>query len=139
MTLHQAQTSEPERSEDGRFLPGFGGRKLGSKNKTSRNTLNAVQNLASEAVNQLAERMRQGDMSAIKLILDYTLPKGGRTVELDSSDPNCLIDAAAMGDISPDESARLAQAYKTAGEASELRELKHQVEQLELLITAINK
>ena len=78
-------------------------------------------------------------MGAIKLVLDYTLPRNGRTIELESSDPNALIDAAAMGEISPDEAARLAQAYKTAGDASEMKELKRQVEELELLIGSLTK
>lgn len=127
------------RGPDGRWLPGFGGRPKGSRNKISRNTLTAVQSLSSEAVMQLKTKMQSGDMQAIRLILEYTLPRGGRSIELDSSEPNALIDAAAMGDISPDEAARLAQAYKTAGDASELKEIKRQIEELEMLITALKR
>ena len=132
-------TNNATRAANGQFLPGFGGRKLGSKNKTSKATLHAVQALSSEAVAKLGERMRDGDMNAIKLILEYTLPKGGRTIELDSNDPNAISDAAMMGEISPDEAARLAQSIKTAGDAAELRELKRQVEELELLVSSLKK
>jgi hypothetical protein len=127
------------RAPDGKFLPGFGGRKRGSRNRVSHNSLVAVQALSSEAVAQLAVRMRAGDMQAIRLILEYTLPRGGRTIELESNDPNAIIDAAAHGEISPDEAARLAQAVKTAGDAAELKELKRQVEELELLISSLKR
>ncbi|WP_103729573.1 hypothetical protein [Novosphingobium sp. HII-3] len=127
------------RLANGTFAPGSGGRPRGSKNKVSLTSLKAVQDLSSEAVAKLRERVTAGDMGAIKLVLEYTLPKGGRTVELDSTDPNAIIDAAAMGEISPDEAARLAQATKTASEAAELKDLKRQVEELELLITSLSK
>jgi hypothetical protein len=131
--------TQPTRDEHGRWLPGNGGRKRGSKNKTSLATLKAVQDLSSEAVAQLKERLRAGDMGAIKLILSYTLPNGGRVIELDSTDPHAISDAAMMGEISPDEAARLAQAVKTSGDAAELRELKQQVDELEALIASMRK
>ena len=139
MTEQTATPNNGNRAANGQFLKGFGGRKPGSKNKTSKATLQAVQALSSEAVAKLGERMRDGDMNAIKLILEYTLPKGGRTIELDSNDPNAISDAAMMGEISPDEAARLAQSVKTAGDAAELRELKRQVEELELLVSSLKK
>ena len=84
--------------------------------------------------------MRAGEWAAIKLVLDYTLPRNGRTIDLDgTADPNLLIEAATSGEISPDEFARLAQGWKTVTDAADLRDLKHQVEQLELLITAVTK
>ncbi|WP_019516172.1 hypothetical protein [Sphingomonas sp. Mn802worker] len=127
------------RAPDGRFLPGFGGRKPGSKNKKGRATLEAVQNLSSEAVAQLRDKVRAGEWTAVRYVLDYTLPKGGRTVELDSNDPNAIIDAAAMSEISPEEAARLSQAFKTAADASDVKELKRQVEELEGIIGAVTK
>lgn len=132
-------TAQPERRPNGTFAPGFGGRPKGSKNKISRDTLNAVQGLSSEAVFKLRERLQDGDMGAIRLILEYTLPKGGRTIDLGTNDPNAITDAAAHGEISPDEAARLAQAVKTVGDAAELQELKRQVEELELIISSIKR
>lgn len=132
---------EYAKKPNGQFAsgPGNPGRRRGSKNAISRNTLTSVQALASEAVAKLAERMRAGDMMAIRMILEATLPKGGRTIDLESNDPNAISDAAMMGEISPDEAARLAQAVKTSGDAAELNELKRQVEELELLITTLAK
>lgn len=134
-----ANNSDISRTPDGRFRPGFGGRQKGSRNKISRSTLAGVQALSSEAVGQLAIKMREGDMTAIRYILDYTLPRGGRTIDLDTSQPNTLIDAATSGEISPDEFARIAQGWKTASDAADLKDLKHQVDQLELLISSLKK
>jgi hypothetical protein len=139
MGVTMNETTNTGRRPDGTFAPGSGGRQRGSKNKVSRDTLAAVQGLSSEAVSKLAERMRAGDMGAIRLILEYTLPKGGRTIDLETNDPNAIADAAAHGEISPDEAARLAQAVKTVGDAADLRELKRQVEELELLISSLAK
>lgn len=140
MTLDVTQFSAG-RGPDGKFLPGFGGRKPGSKNKSPGIlALRSVEDLASETIGKLAEQMRAGNMAAIKLILDYTLPRGGRTIDLDGTmEPNELIAAATNGEISPDEFARMAQAWKSASDAADLRDLKHQVEQLELLVSSVTK
>ena len=91
-------------------------------------------------LNNSASKVRAGDWPAIKLVLDYTLPRNGRTIDLDgTADPNSLIEAVTTGEISPDEFARIAQGWKTVSEAADLKDLKHQVEQLELLITAVTK
>lgn len=141
MTVNNGNLSDNHRLPNGRFGPGNpgGGRKLGSQNAVSKNTLTAVQGLASEAVKQLADKMRAGDMTAIRLILQYTLPVGGRLIELETPTADAIIDAAVMGQISPDEAARLAQAFKTASDAAETKELKRQVEELEQLIGGLVK
>jgi hypothetical protein len=128
------------RGPDGRWLPGFGGRARGSKNKTSTKLLKDVHSLADDAFEQLASKVRAGEWAAIKLVLDYTLPRDGRAIDLDgTADPNALIEAATTGEISPSEFARLAQGFKTVADASDIKELKHQVEQLEQLMTAVTK
>ena len=128
------------RGPDGRWLAGFGGRPKGSRNKTSTKLLKDVHSLADDAFQQLATKVRAGEWAAIKLVLDYTLPRNGRTIDLDgTADPNSLIEAVTTGEISPDEFARIAQGWKTASDVSDVKELKQQVEQLELLITAVTK
>lgn len=140
MTPDVAENSDTGRAPDGRWLPGYGGRARGSKNKTSRKLLTDVHSLADDAFQQLASKVRAGDWPAIKLVLDFTLPRNGRTIDLDgTADPNCLIEAATSGDISPDEFVRLAQGWKNVTDAADVKQLKYQVEQLELLITAVTK
>ena len=128
------------RGPDGRWLAGFGGRPKGSRNKTSTKLLKDVHSLSDDAFEQLATKVRAGEWLAIKLVLDYTLPRAGRTIDLEgTANPNSLIEAVTTGEISPDEFARLAQGWKTVSDAADVKELKQQVEQLELLITAVTK
>ncbi|WP_156451892.1 hypothetical protein [Novosphingobium sp. CCH12-A3] len=136
-------SNEPgARLSNGKFAPGNpgGGRRAGASDTISHSAQRAIQGLASEAVAKLAEKVSNGDFAAIKYVLDATLPRGGRTIDLGGNpSPNAIIEAASNAMISPDEAARLAQAFKTAGDAASLNELKHQVEQLELLITSLRK
>lgn len=76
---------------------------------------------------------------AIKFVLERFLP-AERTIELPSVvNPNTVIEMAAAGELTPAEANRLAQAWKTTGEASELRDLKARLDDLENLILALKK
>lgn len=127
------------RGPDGRILPGFGGRMKGSRNKQSRETVAAVQGLAPEAVTSLRTLLRQHSWPATKYVLDQVLPAFGRSIELENSTPEAIISAMSDGSISPTEAAKLATAMSAAMGASELRELKNQVDDLEQLIGVLRK
>lgn len=122
------------RDASGRFLPGNQITRRGSKNKISRDALTAVQGLSSLAISKLHERIEAGDMAAIKLCLDWTLPRGGRTVETDSTDPMAWGDLLASGDVSPHEAATAAQAMVKLNEAGEIADLAARIAELEALI-----
>lgn len=127
------------RDEKGRILPGFGGRKPGSRNKQSRETVAAVQALAPEAVTSLRTLVRQLNWQATRYVLDQVLPAFGRGVELENSTPEAIITAMSDASISPTEAAKLATAMSAALGASELRELRNQVDELEQLIGALKR
>lgn len=127
------------RGPDGRILPGFGGRKPGSKNKSSREALAAVQDLAPDAITALRTLVRRAQWPAVRFVLDATLPALGRTVELENATPEAAIQAVAAGDLSPTEFGKLAVGFKAALDASELKELKSQVDELEQLIGALKR
>lgn len=130
----------PKRGPGGQFEPGHGGRKRGSRNRTSRETLSAVQGIAPDAVARLRELVGEKNFAAIRLVLEYTLPRGGRTIDLDATaNPHDIIEAVTTGEISPDEMARISQGWKTAVDAGDLADLKSQVEALENLINEIRK
>lgn len=132
MTTHNPPSSwAPERGPSGQFLPGQGGRPRGTKNAISRNALTAVQGLSSLAILKLRERIDLGDMQAIRLCLEFTLPRGGRTIELDTTDPTAWADALAHGDVSPTEAATAAQALVKLNEVAELDELRKRIDELE--------
>lgn len=124
----------PERRSDGTFAPGHGGRPRGTKNALSRNALAAVQGLSSLAILKLRERIEAGDMQAIRLTLEYTLPRGGRTIETDNTDPMAYADALAHGEISPHEAATAAQALIKLNEISEIGDLATRIVELETLL-----
>jgi hypothetical protein len=121
----------PERRADGTFAPGHGGRPRGTKNAVSRNALTAVQNLSNLAILKLRERIEAGDMAAIKLCLEFTLPRGGRTIELDTANPTEWADALAHGEVSPTEAAQAAQALVKLNEAGEIAELAKRIAEIE--------
>lgn len=127
------------RDEKGRILPGFGGRKPGSRNKQSREAVAAVQALGADAIASLRTLVRQLNWQATRYVLDQILPAFGRSVELENSTPEAIITAMSDGSISPTEAAKLATAMSAAMGASELRELRNQVDELEQLIGALRK
>lgn len=130
----------PERDGAGRFKPGQGGRPPGSRNKKPSGALVAIQALSDVALAKLAVLVSEGSFPAIRLVLEYTLPRGGRTIDLDgTADPNALIESVTSGEISPDEFARIAQGWKTAVDAAELKDLKAQVDEIEQLVSAMRK
>lgn len=141
VTEAPAPTFNPPRDpKTGRILPGHGGKPKGMRNRRARVTLEGVQDLAPDAVRMLGVLVNQGNPAAIKLVLEYTLPRGGRTIDLDgTADPHKLIEAVTTGEISPDEFARIAQGWKTAADAAELKEIKAQIEELEALVAAMRK
>ena len=110
------------------------------RNKRARVTLEGVQDLAPDALAMLGALVRQGHLAAIKIVLEYTLPRGGRTIDLDgTADPHKLIEAVTTGEISPDEFARIAQGWKASLDSAELKEIKAQIEELEALVAAMRK
>ena len=130
----------PERDNGGRFKPGQGGRPAGSRNKKPSGALAAIQSLSDDALVQLATLVREKNFAAIRLVLEYTLPRGGRTIDLDgTADPNELIASVTSGEISPDEFARIAQGWKTASDAADLKDIQAQIGELEQLVSAMRK
>lgn len=130
----------PGRDSTGKFKPGQGGRPAGVRNRKPSGALAAIQSLSDEALIQLGQLVREKNFAAIRLVLEYTLPRGGRTVDLDgTADPNELIAAVTNGEISPDEFARIAQGWKTAVDAADMKEIKSQIDELEQLVAAMRK
>ncbi|WP_296722346.1 hypothetical protein [Erythrobacter sp.] len=127
------------RDPQGRFTVGSPGRPKGSRNRTSRAALEALEDLAPAALEQLAIAVKCGNLPAIKIVLETVLPRGGRLIEIEggADDPRALIDAATSGQITPDEFARMSQGLKTALDASELLAIKQRMDELEMLIQSL--
>ena len=127
------------RGPNGQFIPGTGGRRAGSRNKRSQQAVEMIFDMGPAAMAEIRKRVGEGDWNACRFVAEYILPKGGRPIDLGTNDVQAVTDAMMMGEISPDEGARMAQSVKTIGDAAELKELKRQVEELELLITSMTK
>jgi hypothetical protein len=100
----------------------------------SRNALAGVQALAPSAIAKLANLIEAGEMQAIKLVLEYTLPRGGRALELDASDPDAVTNAIVDGDISPDEGDRVASAFGKLAGLRDLETLRQRLDELEAAV-----
>lgn len=120
-----------DRDTSGRFASGNKITRTGSKNKVSRDALNAVQSLASLAIQKLRSRIEAEDMSAIRLCLEYTLPRGGRTIDLETANPTAWADAMAQGDITVDEAAKAATALDKLANVAEIQDLVNRLDELE--------
>ena len=136
MTEQQSEY-EATRKTNGQFGANNPGRRIGSENKAAKQRVGEVQALWPKARAQLEARVEAGDMTAIKLVCDYCLPRGGRPIDLESIHPNAAIEAAMLGDISPDEFARLSQGLKTAMDASNIDDIRKSLDELELLVASM--
>ena len=126
-----------DRDASGRFKAGSAGRKAGALGR-SKAIIDGVEALGPDALAVLGTMVRQGVWPAVKLVLDYCLPKDGRPIDLGGkSDPHDLIEAATTGIINPTEFAKLAVGFKSALDAAELQTLKNQVDELEALVKAL--
>jgi len=95
--------------------------------------------MAGLAVTSLKTLVRRGNWPATKYVLDAVLPALGRTIELENATPEAILQAVAAGELSPTEFGKLAVGFKAALDASELRALKDQVDELETLMTALKR
>ena len=129
------------RDASGRFLKGKApGRRPGSRNRVSQVALNDVKAIGPIAIARLKEKVNEGSLRAIEIVLSHILPKGGRCIDLSgSANPNDLIEAFCNAEISPDEFARASQAWKSAAEAADMGEIKTQLAELETIVTALQK
>lgn len=118
------------RQPNGQWAKGNCGRPLGAVGKVRRERLQRVQDCFDDALAGLREKLLQQDLAAIKIVLDYSLPKG-QLVDLETSDLQAIIDAAMNGEISGDEAARLAQSAKLVSDSVAVRELMERLDALE--------
>jgi hypothetical protein len=119
-----------ERDPLGRFLPGNGGRKRGSKNKLPRHVLAQVQAMGDQAVAQLWHAVLRGEPWAIQAVLAKILP-ADRMVAFENFSVEDLKDAITEGDISPSEGKVLAAVLRDIAEVESLDEIRARLQELE--------
>jgi hypothetical protein len=133
------QSTEP--AARGRPFPkGNGGRKPGSKNRTTQVAEALLAGEEEELVRKAVEIAKAGDVSMLKFLLGRILPRE-RSIKIDlpstvyERDPMEalaeIIRAVAEGKISPSEGAALATLMESYRRASEYSELTRRMDELE--------
>lgn len=124
----------PARDKSGKFLPGAGGRPLGSKNKKTRASVAAINSLHDLAFQKLKELLEAGNPSVVEFTVKSLLPTGGRAVQLDDMSVEGLSDAVASGTISPTELRQLASGIERLKRTADLDALQERLEQIERML-----
>jgi len=120
------------RGPDGKYLPGFGGRKPGAKNRVSREALEKVKGMSGRAFEKLEDALEKGDMRAIEFVLNRVMPQG-RTLEIDAT-PEGIRDHLAEGDFSESEARAVATVIERLEKLEKMADLEAKVSELQRLL-----
>ena len=130
-----AEKAAPARGRP--FAKGNGGRKLGSRNKTTQIAVALVEGEAEVLLRKAKELALAGDVTMLKFLLGRILPRE-RPIMIDLSHTEepvtalmAIIGAVAEGKASPSEGAALATLIESYRRASEYSELTKRMDDLE--------
>jgi hypothetical protein len=140
---------QPHSSVRGRpFEKGNGGRKPGSKNRTTLVAEALLKGEEVELVRKAIELAKAGDVQMLKFLLDRILPKE-RSVRLDlpamerADDAvdafGAIINAVGTGQIAPGEAAALAMLVATYARAINVYELESRLDEIERELAALKE
>jgi hypothetical protein len=149
MTLHKRRDTRPSEGDPrspsrvrGRpFTKGNGGRKPGSRNKTTLAAQALLKGEEVQLVRKAIELAKDGDPQMLKFLLDRVLPKE-RSVHVDLPDVahpsfdavsamEAVIGAVSAGQIAPSEAAALASLFETYARIMDVAELQEALENVE--------
>ena len=141
-------TPHPHSRPRGRpFQKGNGGRKPGSKNRTTLVAAALMKGEEAELVQKAKELAKAGNVAMLKFLLGLILPKE-RLVQValpdlaDTSDAvealAALIKAASTGQISPSEAAALASMVATYARIINVAEFEERLEKIEKILARLN-
>jgi hypothetical protein len=148
MSIEQPN-SRPHTPVRGRpFAKGNGGRKTGSKNRTTLLAEALLKGEEAELVRKAIELAKAGDVQMLKFLLDRILPKE-RSVHVDlpamerADDAvdalGAIINAVGTGQIAPDEAAALATLVATYARAINVYELESRLDKIERNLAALKE
>lgn len=125
--------TDEHRDRHGRFTRGNPGKPAGAKHRFNKEVLERLGGLTTKAMETLERKLDEGDLKAATFVLARFLPSE-RTIELGTSDPNGIADAAAEGELTPTEANRLAQAINTLKTAAGVDEMRARLDEIEALL-----
>lgn len=124
-------TSMAVRNPDGTWKRGPG-RKIGSKNRISREAVEKLKEMGPQAFVQLQANLDKGDMRAVEYILNRLLP-AGRILEIDAT-PEGIREHLEHGDFSESEARAVASVVEKLNRLEKLEELERRVDELQSLL-----
>jgi hypothetical protein len=148
MSIEQPN-SRPHTPVRGRpFAKGNGGRKPGSKNRTTLVAEALLKGEEADLVRKAIELAKAGDVQMLKFLLDRILPKE-RSVHVDlpamerADDAvdalGAIINAVGTGQIAPDEAAALATLVATYARVINVYELESRLDKIEWNLAALKE
>ena len=148
MTVHKREPNpQPLSRVRGRpFEKGNGGRRPGSKNRTTIVAEALLKGEEVELVQKAIELAKAGDTQMLKFLLDRILPKE-RSVRVDLPEMDCssdavdalaaVIDAVGAGQIAPSEAAALTNLVAAYARILDVAELEERLENIEKDLRAL--
>ena len=133
MTDSVPANTDTGRDAKGRFAVGNPGKPKGVKHRLNRDALDHLAGLVSPSFAVLRDHLQQGNLKAAVFVLQRFLPEG-RAIEINSTEPMAWADAMAAGEVTVAEAHKASSALKTLIDASEVRELRERLDELEHLI-----
>lgn len=141
--LNRRSDSNPQplpRARGRPFAKGNGGRRPGSKNRTTLVAEALLRGEEVELVRKAIELAKAGDTQILKFLLDRTLPKE-RSVRIDLPTINCssdavdalaaIINAVGTGQIAPSEAAALTKLIADYARTIDVAEFEERLENIE--------
>jgi len=126
-------TALPDRRPDGKFVKGGPGRVRGTKNKVSRETLIAIQQMGPDALAGLLDNVGKGDQRAIEFVLERIVGNQ-RLVELDAATPDAIAQAIIDGDLNSSEAKAVTASLTSLKMLQDMGTINERMEQLEVLL-----
>ena len=133
MTEPIPANTDTGRDNKGRFTVGNPGKPKGARHRLNQSALEHLAGLVSPSFVVLRDHLAQGNLKAAVFVLQRFLPEH-RTIETNSTEPMAWADAMAAGDVTVAEAHKASGALKALIDASEVRELRERLDELEQAI-----
>lgn len=138
MADHTRPKSADVRDSRGRFAPGNGGRKPGSRNRVNARLDHIFSKDAATVAEATIKAAKSGDTVAMRLVLERAFPapkdRHLQPIELPESPPEAaaaIVRAVAGGDLAPSDGERLMALTKARAELASLEEIERRLTALE--------
>lgn len=132
-----------DRDRRGRFTVGNKGKPRGAKHRATKLAMDLLESGIEDIAGVVVEAARSGDLMAARIVLDKLIPSAKeRHVELPdlpntttaagvSQAQQCILEAVATGEITPNEASTLSGILETRRKALETQELEVRIAALE--------